>query len=161
MTLFSKSYVSYGVKVKFCVCYQVSGAVCIFSRIDRSWTPLRRVYPKSAKSIVIEYTQEILFCAGETRFNYFSGQVFLYVLQTKMIIASGSENNVSLAPQALTSRRETLYHSICELFPVSQKKDLPPRPRTRYHLSIVWTANKPNNTVIFSNDQDQKSCFRQ
>ena len=42
------------------------------------------------------------------RIHHFSGHVFFYVLQTKMVIASGSENNVSLR-QALTSRRGTLY----------------------------------------------------
>ena len=62
MTLFSKSYISYGVKV---LCVLSSGAVCIFSRTDRPWARLRRVYPKRAKSTAIEYTPEGLFCAGE------------------------------------------------------------------------------------------------
>ena len=93
MTLFSKSYIPYGVKVLRCVLS--SGAVCIFSRTDRSWARLCGVYPKSAKSTAIEYTEEVLLCAGEMRIHYFSGQVF-FVLQTKMVIASGSRNNVSL-----------------------------------------------------------------
>ena len=73
MTLFSKSYISYGVKV---LCVLSSGAVCIFSRTDRSWARIYRVYPKSATSTAIEYTQEVLFGAGEMRVHYFSGQVF-------------------------------------------------------------------------------------
>ena len=88
MTLFSKSYISYGVKV---LCVLSSGAVCIFSRTDRSWARLYRVYPKSAKSTAIECTQEVLFCADEMRIHFFFGQVFLYVLQTKLVIASGSK----------------------------------------------------------------------
>ena len=81
MTLFSKSYKSYRVKV---VCVLSSGAVCIFSRTDRSWARLYRVYPKGAKSTAIEYTQEVLFCAGEMRIHYFSGQVFFVCITTSI-----------------------------------------------------------------------------
>ena len=93
MTLFSKSYISYGVRV---LSVLSSGAVCIFSRTDRSWARLYQVYPKNAKSTAIEYTQEVPFCAGEMRIHYFSGHVFFVFITKKKVIASGSENNVSL-----------------------------------------------------------------
>ena len=86
MTLFSKSYISYGVRCKSFVCViKWGGAVCIFSRTDRSWARLYRVFPKkSAKSTVIEYTQAVLlFCAGEMRIHYFSGQVFFVCISNK------------------------------------------------------------------------------
>ena len=80
MTLFSKSYISYGVTGLRVLS---SGAVCIFSRTDRSWARLHRVYPRSAKSTAIEYTQEVFFCAGEMRIHYFSGQVFFICITNK------------------------------------------------------------------------------
>ena len=51
-----------------------SGAVCIFSRTDRSWARLYRVYPKSTTSTAIEYTQEVL--CGETATSLFSRASF-------------------------------------------------------------------------------------
>ena len=79
------------------MCYVLSsGAVCIFSRTDRLWARLYREYPKSAKSTVIEYTQEVLFVRVKCEFIIFPGKFLLYVIQTKMVIASGSENIVSL-----------------------------------------------------------------
>ena len=62
MKLSSKSYISYGVKVS---CVLSSGAVCIFSKTDRPWARLRRVYPQRAESTAIEYTQGVRFSAGE------------------------------------------------------------------------------------------------
>ena len=104
MTLFSKSYISYRVKV---LCYQA--VLCV---------PIEQI---GRKHVYIKYTQKVLkvlllsapkkyFCAGKTRIRYFSGQVFFvpfYLVQEKMVIASGSENNVSLRHSPI-SRRGTL-----------------------------------------------------
>ena len=88
------------------------------------------------------------YCGHNTR----HGSKFISVLKTQ------PPHHSSLVVS--TKKWSPDAYIICELFPANHKK-LPPRPRTRYHLSIVWTATTPNNTMIFSNDQDQKSCFRQ
>ena len=80
MTLISKSYIlSHGVKVLFVLS---SGAVCIFSRTDRSWARLYRVYSKSAKSTAIEYTQEVL-CGGNANLIFFQAIFFCMYYKQK------------------------------------------------------------------------------
>ena len=80
VTIFSKSYISYGVKVLRVLS---SGAVCIFSKTDQSWARPYRVCRKSVKSAAIENTQGEPFCAGEMRIQYFCGHFFFGVLRKK------------------------------------------------------------------------------
>ena len=107
------------IRCKIFVCYQA--VLCVFSQeqIGRG-------------HVYIKYTQKVLkillvntpkkYCAGEMRIHYFSGQVFLYVLQTKMVIASGGENNVSLrhSPRHLLPGGEpcTLYTCVSHAPPL-------------------------------------------
>ena len=87
------------IRCKIFVCVLSSGAVCIFSRTDRSWARLYRVYPKGAIKVLLllSTTNKYFFVRVKCEFITFPGKFFLYVLlQTKMVIASGSENNVSL-----------------------------------------------------------------
>ena len=47
------------------------------------------------KVLLLGTPKKLFFCAGELRIHCFSGHVFFFhVLQTKMVIASGSDNNV-------------------------------------------------------------------
>ena len=84
------------------MCYHV--ALCVLSQeqIGR-------------RHVCVEYTQIVVkillssapkkYCAGKMRIHYFPGKFFSYEIQTKMVIASGSENKMS-------SR-----HSLGDLFP--------------------------------------------
>ena len=66
-----------------------------FLKTDRSSARPYRGYPKikSARSIT---PKKYIFVRVKCEFIIFLGKIFLYVIQTKMVIASGSENNVSL-----------------------------------------------------------------
>ena len=71
MTLFSKSYISYGVKV----------LLCVFSKQQIGRGHVHLEYPKSAKNTAMEYTQEVLRVKCE--FIIFPGSFLLYVQTNK------------------------------------------------------------------------------
>ena len=68
MTVFSKSYISYGVKVLCAVCVLSNNRSVVGTSISRT--------QKSAKSTASEYTQEVLRVKCE--FIIFPGKFFLY-----------------------------------------------------------------------------------
>ena len=98
-----------------------SGAVRIFSRTDRSWARLYRVYPKSAEStslLLLSTPKKYFFVRVKCEFIIFPGKFFWYVLQTKMVIPSGSKNNVSLrhSPRHLLPGGEPCILYNCHFF---------------------------------------------
>ena len=87
----------YGVKV---LCVLSSGVVlCVFSQeqIGRGHVYIE-YSPKKVLKVLLLNTprQYFFFVRVKCEFIIFPGKFFLYVFQTKMVIASGSENNVSL-----------------------------------------------------------------
>ena len=73
-----------------------SGAVCIFSKqIGRGHVYIEYTQ-KVQKILLLSTPKQYFFVRVKCKFIIFPGKFFLYVLQTKMAIASGSENNVSL-----------------------------------------------------------------
>ena len=82
MTFSSKSYISYGVKalcvVKWCCVYFLNNRSVVGASISSTQKVLKVLLLSAPKK----------YCSGKMRIHYFSGQ--------EMIIASDSDNNVSL-----------------------------------------------------------------
>ena len=91
MTFFSKSYISYGVKV-LCVIKRR----CVFSQEQIGRGHVHIEYAQKVLKLLLLSKPKKYSVRVICEFIIFPGKFFLYRVQTEKVIAAGSENSVSL-----------------------------------------------------------------